>query len=134
LIAIDTSVAVAAFASWHEWHDAARRLADQDVRLVAHCALETYSVLTRLPPPHRAPAEVVREFLSGRFREPLLVLPAREYRQFVTGMAARGIAGGAAYDALVAACAAHAGATLATGDRRAAPVYEQYGVPVRWVP
>jgi hypothetical protein len=30
--------------------------------------------------------------------------------------------------------AAHAGATLATGDRRAAAVYEQYGVAVRWVP
>jgi predicted nucleic acid-binding protein len=134
MIAIDTSVAVAAFASWHEWHDAARRLVDQDVRLIGHCALETYSVLTRLPPPHRAPAEVVTEFLSGRFPRPLLILAPREYRQFVMGMAARGIAGGAAYDALVAACAARAGATLATADRRAAAVYEQYGVAVRWVP
>jgi predicted nucleic acid-binding protein len=133
VIAVDTSVAVAAFASWHELHDAARRLLDRDARLVAHCALETYSVLTRLPPPHRAPPEIVREFLTSRFRTPYLALPARAFRTFIAGLAARGIAGGAAYDALVAATAAHGGTVLASGDRRAIATYEAYGVDIHWL-
>jgi hypothetical protein len=41
MIAVDTSVAVAAFASWHERHEQARQALDDDVRLVAHCAIET---------------------------------------------------------------------------------------------
>ena len=54
--AVDTSVVVAAFASWHEHHLKRRTsLLDQDVRLIEHCSLETYSVLTRLPAPHRCP-------------------------------------------------------------------------------
>src|SRR3989441_13166825 len=64
----DSSVVVAAFASWHETHDSARRVLDGALRLVAHCALETYSVLTRLPPPHRAPGDVVRDFRSSMGR------------------------------------------------------------------
>jgi predicted nucleic acid-binding protein len=55
---------------------------------------------------------------------------AREYREFLLGLPDRGVAGGAAYDALVAATAASHGAELATCDRRAAPIYERYGVRV----
>lgn len=51
MTAVDTSLVVAAFASWHERHEAARRAMDGGVRLIEHCALETYSVLTRLPAP-----------------------------------------------------------------------------------
>jgi len=39
-----------------------------------------------------------------------------------------GVAGGAVYDALVAATVKHASATLVTRDRRAVPVYEAIGV------
>jgi predicted nucleic acid-binding protein len=124
----DTSLVVAAFASWHERHDAARRALDGGLRLVEHCALETYSVLTRLPPPHRAPAPVVRDFLAERFPQPLLRLSARAYRDFVLGLPERGVTGGPAYDALVAATAAQHHADLVTCDRRALPVYERYGV------
>src|SRR5438132_12231829 len=59
--AADSSLVVAAFASWHEKHDAARRVLNGALRLIEHCVLETYSVLTRLPAPHRAPGDVVRE-------------------------------------------------------------------------
>jgi predicted nucleic acid-binding protein len=124
----DTSVVVAAFASWHERHDAARRALDGGLRLVEHCALEAYSVLTRLPPPHRAPAPVVRDFLAERFPQALLHLSARAYRDFLLGLPERGVAGGPAYDALVAATAAQHRADLVTCDRRALPVYERYGV------
>jgi predicted nucleic acid-binding protein len=37
--AVDTSVIVAAFASWHESHALARRVLDQQPALIAHCAL-----------------------------------------------------------------------------------------------
>lgn len=130
----DTSVVVAAFASWHESHDQARRALDEGVRLVEHCALETYSVLTRLPPPHRISSLVVREFLQTRFPQPFLRLAAPAYRAFVLGLADAGIAGGAAYDALVAATAAGFHAELVTCDRRALPVYERYGVRTRVLP
>jgi predicted nucleic acid-binding protein len=103
---------------------------DGAVRLVEHCALETYSVLTRLPPPHRAPGDVVRDFLASRFRRPFLRLSAPAYRQFLLGLSDHGVSGGASYDALVAATAAGHGAELMTCDRRAAPVYERYGVHV----
>jgi predicted nucleic acid-binding protein len=126
--AADTSVVVAAFASWHERHDAARRALDAGLRLVEHCALETYSVLTRLPAPHRARGEVVREFLRARFPRPLLRLSANSYRSFLAGLPDRAISGGAAYDALVAATAARHGAELVSCDRRAAVIYERYSV------
>ena len=128
MTAVDTSLVVAAFASWHERHEAARRALDGGVRLIEHCALETYSVLTRLPAPHRARGEVVREFLRARFPQPLLRLSARAYREFLLALPDRAVSGGAAYDALVAATAADRGAELLSCDRRAAVIYERYGV------
>ena len=126
--AADTSVVVAAFASWHESHEAARRALDSGLRLIEHCALETYSVLTRLPPPHRTSGTVVRDFLETRFPQPLLRLSAQAYKDFILGLPDHGVTGGAAYDALVAATAASCGAELVTCDRRALPVYERYGI------
>jgi predicted nucleic acid-binding protein len=129
--AADTSAVVAAFASWHESHDAARGALDAGLRLIDHCAIETYSVLTRLPEPHRVRGGLVRDFLAARFPDPLLRLSPRSYRDFVLELPDRRIAGGAAYDALVAATAAAHGAELVSCDRRAVPVYEAYGVQVR---
>ncbi len=54
MIVADTSVLVAAPASWQESH-AVARAALPGARLVGHCAVETYSVLTRLPPPSWSP-------------------------------------------------------------------------------
>lgn len=126
--AADTSLVIAAFASWHERHQAARRALDGGLRLIEHCALETYSVLTRLPAPHRTSAELVRDFLAARFPQPLLRSSAAAWRQFVLSLPERRISGGGAYDALVAATAAGCGAELVTCDRRALPLYERYGV------
>ena len=125
---------VAAFASWHENHEAARRVLDSGLRLIEHCALETYSVLTRLPPPHRSSGAVVREFLETRFPQPLLRLSAQAYKDFILGLPDHGVTGGAAYDALVAATAAGCGAELVTCDRRALPVYERYGIRTQFLP
>lgn len=124
----DTSVVVAAFASWHEKHEPARQLLDGGLDLIAHCALESYSVLTRLPAPHRAPAPLVRQFLRERFPRPYLRMSASAYRSFILHLPDNGVGGGSAYDALVAATAAHAGVELVSCDRRAMLIYERYGV------
>jgi predicted nucleic acid-binding protein len=130
----DTSVVIAAFASWHRSHEQARRALDGGLRLIEHCALEAYSVLTRLPAPHRTAGHVVMEFLQARFPQPFLRLTGPAYREFVHGLADAGIVGGAAYDALIATTAARCKAELVTCDQRALPVYERYGVRTRVLP
>lgn len=127
MTSVDTSVVVAAFASWHEGHRAAVRALLREPRLPAHVALETFSVLTRLPPPHRAGAKIVAAFLKARFPGPLLTLRGSDQKILVQEAATAGVSGGAIYDALVAATAKRAGATLLTRDRRAIPVYEAMG-------
>jgi predicted nucleic acid-binding protein len=134
LKAADTSLVIAAFASWHESHEGARRALDRGLRLIDHCALETYSVLTRLPAPHRASGAVVRAFLETRFPHPFLRLSARAYKDFILGLPDHSVAGGTAYDALVAATAAGCGAELVSCDRRALPVYERYGIRTHVLP
>lgn len=128
MIAVDTSVVVAAFASWHEGHASAAAALARRPRVPAHVLLETYSVLTRLPPPHRAPAGLVAAFLAERFSRPPLVLPAAEHVRLVGRAAETGIVGGGIHDALVGATVRHARGRLLTRDRRAAPTYERVGV------
>ncbi|QSB12979.1 type II toxin-antitoxin system VapC family toxin [Natronosporangium hydrolyticum] len=130
MIAVDSSVAIAGFASWHEQHASARKVLARSPRLVAHAALETYSVLTRLPPPHRAQADLVRAFLTSRFPGHLLSLPDNQYRELLDLLAERQILGGRVYDALIGMTAAAHEATLVSFDRRAALMYEAVGVNV----
>ena len=128
MTAVDSSLVVAAFASWHEHHESARQVLDRGARLIDHCALEAYSVLTRLPPPHRSPPDVVTAFLAARFPAAFLRLDAASHRNFVLGLSERGITGGSAYDALVAATAVAHRAELVTCDRRATAVYDAFGL------
>lgn len=130
MIAVDSSVVVAAFARWHEGHASASEALARGPRLPAHVALESFSVLTRLPSPHRAPADVAAEFLVASFPGAPLTLPGRSQLALVALAARAGLAGGAIYDALVGATAKHAGATLLTRDRRALATYEAVGVRV----
>ena len=111
-MAVDTSVVVAGFASWHEGHPSAAAALARKPRVPAHVLVEAYSVLTRLPPPHRAPAD----------------LAARAHLDLVRMSARNGLAGGGIYDALIAATTRHAGATLLTRDQRARSVYDRMGV------
>lgn len=128
MIAVDTSVVVAAFATWHEDHASAAAALARGVRVPAHVLIEAYSVLTRLPPPHRAPAKLVSSFLTDRFPDAPLVLPARAHLQLIERVAAGGMTGGSVHDALIAATARHASARLLTRDRRALPTYDKLGV------
>src|SRR5262245_7588904 len=133
LNAVDSSVVVAAFASWHESHTVARRVVDRRPRLVAHCALEAYSVLTRLPAPYRATGVLVVAFLDDRFREDPLTLAPRVLRQLPGELQRAGLVGGAVYDGLVAMTAVAHRATLVTLDRRADATYRRCGVRTRFL-
>jgi len=128
LIAIDTSVVIAAFASWHEGHGVAAAALAKRPRLPAPVLIESYSVLTRLPAPHTAAAATVEEFLRDRFPRPPLVLPAKAYAPLLRTIASSGVRGGAVYDAVIGATARHANALLLTRDRRASATYQRLGV------
>lgn len=134
MIAVDTSIVVAGFATWHEAHSSAASILARRPRVPAHVLLEAYSVLTRLPPPHRAPAPLVAEFLAERFATGPLALPALEHARLVARAAAAGIVGGSIHDALVGATVRHARGRLLTRDRRAVPTYERLGVEYELVP
>jgi predicted nucleic acid-binding protein len=102
---VDTSVAVALVVSDHEHHrSTVRALRGRRLGLAGHAAFETFSVLTRLPPPLRRTPQAVH-------RLPVM-----------------GVAGGAVYDALVGATASQHGMRLATRDRRAVDTYRALDV------
>ena len=128
--AVDSSVVIAAFATWHEYHSLARKAMSSRPRLVAHAAVESYSVLTRLPPPHRAHPSIVHAFITERFTEPFLTLSEAGYQELLATVAARQILGGSAYDALIAFTAAEHQATLLSLDQRATATYEAVGATV----
>lgn len=128
MIAVDTSVAIAAFAPWHEHHDAARAAMGRRPYLPEHCALEVYATLTRLPEPFRAPPVIVSEYLARRFRDRRLQPAAGDVVRLPSELAALGIIGGSTYDALVAVTARGHGTTLRTLDTRAEPIYRSLGV------
>jgi predicted nucleic acid-binding protein len=134
-MAVDSSVVVAGFASWSEQHDEANDILDRGPRLIAHAALETFSVLTRLPRPHRAPADLVHEYLVERFPDQWLTLSGARHRRLLEACVAGSVTGGAMYDALIAWTALAHGASLASCDRRAAATYRALDaevVPVGW--
>lgn len=131
MIALDTSVVVAAFGSWHEHHQLALEVLSERPRLTTQTAVESYSVLTRLPEPFRVDATIAAEFLRRTFTTPRLTLSARAYAALPTRLADAGVAGGAAYDGLIAFIAHDSGAELVTLDQRAISTYRRCGVAAR---
>jgi predicted nucleic acid-binding protein len=128
VIAVDSSVVIAAFAPWHEDHDSAMESMRRRPHLPAHCGLECYATLTRLPEPFRAAGTVVADYLVRRFAKRWLVPPVEGLRGLPAILAQVGILGGATYDGLVAFTAKEHGATLHTLDRRAEATYRSLGV------
>lgn len=127
----DTSVLVAAIAAWHPDHRSARVELQKSVRAVpTHVLLECYSVLTRLPAPHRVSPGDAGAVLAGLDLVPI-ALPPKQHLALVPRLAREGIRGGATYDALIAATAAHHGLDLLTRDRRARSTYDALGVSYR---
>ena len=133
-LALDTSAAVALLLRSHAAHAAVRRHASgRAAALTTHSLAETYSVLTRLPGDARvAPTDAVR-LLEANFPTPLAV-PPNELGALPRVLAARGIAGGAVYDALVGLAARAAAVPLLTRDARAMATYAALDVAVELVP
>ena len=125
MIAPDTSVLIAGFATWHEGHESAVRALNRGVHLIGQTAFETYSVLTRLPPPHRVDAVVVSAYLAGITSSSYLTLDAESHRDLINQLAVLGVTGGPTYDALIGWTAKLAGATVLTRDVRAVATYER---------
>jgi predicted nucleic acid-binding protein len=104
---------IAAVCSWHEHHGQAageiqRRLVRRERMIIAAPALvEAYSVLTRLPPPHRLSPENTLILLEANFIKgtTIIVLQAGSYRDLLRQAPNNGVAGGQTYDAVIAMCA-----------------------------
>lgn len=119
-VAFDTSVLIAALASWHEDHDAAytcikaRFRSDTAVVLPQRALIEAYSVLTRLPGGLRlaptAAAATLHHLLDGRVQ--IVGIEPNATWALIDSLAAAEIAGGASYDADIAEAAVGAGAEL----------------------
>jgi predicted nucleic acid-binding protein len=134
---VDSSVLIAAFGRWHVRHADARAAIGRADAIPGHAALETYAVLTAMPPPRRAPGRLVLDFLMAHFPEQegagggvrfaCLAPEPATYRHVLEAVSSRGLIGGATFDALIAATARDADATLLTLDQRAAGTYQAVG-------
>lgn len=125
---VDTSVAIALLVSDHEHHTLTfTALAGRRLGLAGHAAFETFSVLTRLPPPARRTPAAAARLLTTNFPGTKFLSPDAT-RALLGDLAAKGIAGGSVYDALVGAAAAEHHTTLATRDRRAIDTYRSLNV------
>lgn len=127
---VDTSVAVALTVADHEHHEQTfEALGRRRLGLAGHAAFETFSVLTRLPPPARRSAAAVARLLAASFPHSRF-LGARAAASLLEELGTAGIAGGSVYDALVGAAAKQHRLRLVTRDRRALEVYRALEVDV----
>jgi predicted nucleic acid-binding protein len=125
---VDTSIAVALVVADHDHHEATlRALGSRQLGLAGHAAFETFSVLTRLPPPARRTPATVARLLATNFPHSRY-LSADAAAALLAELHAARIAGGAVYDALVGASAREHGIPLATRDRRALDTYRALDV------
>ncbi|MDP9224311.1 MAG: type II toxin-antitoxin system VapC family toxin [Actinomycetota bacterium] len=127
-VLVDTSVAVPLVVADHEHHHGVvEAVGNRTLGLSGHAAFETFSILTRLPPPaRRSPGAVARliahNFPATRF------LSDHSATELLARLGTLGIAGGAVYDALVGAAAVQHELTLMTRDRRAVDTYRRLDV------
>jgi predicted nucleic acid-binding protein len=134
MIAMDSSVVIAALSSWHPAHKvSSAAMRDGERALPAHAAFETAAVLSRMPEGYRTTAAVVLDAIERAFHGPWLTLDAESARACLAKAVAGGIRGGALYDALIAATAHEHGATLISADRRARKAHEAMGAEVRYL-
>lgn len=106
-------------------HRALRELVrGRSLGLSGHAELETYSVLTRLPPPQRLTPATALRLIRTNFPQTRR-LPVSRAAEALDELAALGLAGGSTYDALVALVARHHDLTLLSTDARAASTYQR---------
>jgi predicted nucleic acid-binding protein len=126
MIALDSSVIIAALLAWHQEHEAAaaaveKALASKDGAVIpAHALLESYAVMTRLPAPHRIAPHDALTLLRDNFRgTKLAALPTKAVWPLLDQLKTAGFGGGITYDAVILAAAHDGGATtlLTLNDR-----------------
>ena len=127
--AADSSVTVAALLSDHPSHTTAADALARCKTTIAHAAIETYSVLTRQPAPHRVDAKTAATVLDKRLPSIYAVLNAVAYAKAVSRLAGAGVSGGATYDGLIALTALEHDLELFTRDKRAERTYRALNVP-----
>lgn len=129
-VLVDTSAAVALVVGDHVFHEpTVDALNGRRLGLAGHAAFETFSVLTRLPPPSRRPPAVIARVLASNFPSSRFLSSAGS-AALLKRLAEGDLAGGAIYDALVGAVASEHRVPLATHDRRALDTYRALGVDV----
>ncbi len=125
--AADSSIVIAALLQDHPAHEsAAAALAACDAT-IAHVATETYSVLTRLPAPHRADAATAVTLLKRRIPSTFATLDPRKHAAAFERLASAGVSGGATYDGLIALTAIEHDLRLVSRDGRAERTYRALG-------
>ena len=127
----DTSIAIAALLADHPAHENASGALAACKTTIAHVAAETYSVLTRLPAPHRAEATTAATALAERLPSKHVTLDASSHADAPGRLAAAGISGGATYDGLIALTALEHDLELISRDQRAARTYRALGARFR---
>lgn len=118
ILALDTTCLVALLCGWHEHHaataSALERRIDAGATLVlpAPALIEAYSVLTRLPAPHRLAPVDASQLLRQNFEQGARVasLSAKDTWSLLGNAPLDKVQGGRVYDAVMAACARKAGA------------------------
>ena len=119
-IALDSSYLVPLLSDLHAHHkptqDSYERCIERgdEIVLPIHAVLECYSVLTRMPPPYRLSADIAQRTIADTFSRIAVVVGVKSaiLWDYLLELAARHVIGGRVYDALIARCAADAGATL----------------------
>ncbi|MHB1472442.1 MAG: PIN domain-containing protein [Dermatophilaceae bacterium] len=131
---LDTSAALAFVQPSHAAHATTyAALVERPKGLAGHAAFETFSVLTRLPPPDRLTPQAARRLIEVNFPHTRF-LSSEGSAALVAQLSASGVSGGAVYDALVAAAAAEHGLRLVSRDARAAGTYRAMGADLELLP
>jgi predicted nucleic acid-binding protein len=124
----DSSVTIAAILADDADHDLAEAALKRCATTIAHVAIETYSVLTRLPPSLRLEGADAAAIISARLPSSRVALDAGTYAATPERLAAAGVVGGSTYDGLIALTALAHELELVSRDRRAARAYRALGV------
>ena len=111
-VLLDSNILIAAVLPQHEHHTATitelkrRRTAGDVVLIAAPALLESFAVLTRLPPPHRLGAADAVMVLDRNWGDAeTIALSGGETWKLLRQLGPEGITGGRTYDAAIAACA-----------------------------
>jgi hypothetical protein len=131
VIAVDTSVAIAALSPWHERRADAAATCKDGAKIPAHALFEAYATLTRMPEPLRISGHVAVAAPDRAWGRRTLVPPADLTTAVPRILARASVTGGSSFNALVALTAQAHERTLISLDLRAERTYRLLGITYR---